>query len=261
MTSSSPTDRPVPGTGVVVRVVDAGEALDVELRGDLADPTPAAMDAVDDVLRASGVGEHPNLRLIADHPAGHELALPTELARRLRLHRTRDLLQLRRPLPVPTDDPCRDGAPPLDLQPFDPAVHAEAWLQTNNDAFATHPDQGGQTLEGLTAELAEPWVDLAGFLVAEDPEDRHRLIGSCWTKVHPATATDPALGEIYVIGVDPRHHGRGLGRTLVLAGLDHLAARGPSVGMLYVEADNHPALRLYERLGFSPHLLHRICSR
>ncbi|HKH50828.1 MAG TPA: GNAT family N-acetyltransferase, partial [Mycobacterium sp.] len=48
---------------------------------------------------------------------------------------------------------------------------------------------------------------------------------------------------------------RGLGATLTLAGLHHLAERlsdtthDPTV-MLYVEADNPAAVKTYQRLGF-----------
>lgn len=38
---------------------------------------------------------------------------------------------------------------------------------------------------------------------------------------------------------------------LTVAGLNHLAARGVSEVMLYVESDNTPARRLYGNLGFT----------
>jgi mycothiol synthase len=52
------------------------------------------------------------------------------------------------------------------------------------------------------------------------------------------------------VGVDPDAQGRGLGATLTLVGLHHLAERGADTVMLYVEADNGAAVKTYERLGF-----------
>lgn len=170
----------------------------------------------------------------------------------------RDLYQLRRPLPLEPADTSPEPEREPAVRPLRPGTGDEAaWVNLNNVAFADHPDQGHQSLATLHAQMAEPWFDPAGFLVL-DTDDGQGLAGFCWTKVHPPADREPSLGEIYVIGVAPSHHGRGLGGTLVRAGLDHLAHQGVGLGMLYVDADNLGALGLYAKLGFTRHHVRRV---
>ena len=185
------------------------------------------------------------LRLVAEAGGGHVhmwVPKPTEasdrLAEAIGLRRGRELHQLRRPLPA-------DDRSTIDVRPFVPGQDEPAWLEVNNRAFHWHPEQGGWDLETLRSREEQPWFDPAGFLLHERGG---KLAGFCWTKVH--ADHQPPLGEIYVVAVDPGFRGLGLGRELVLAGLDHLGDRGLTVGMLYVDADNAGALRLYEDLGF-----------
>lgn len=157
----------------------------------------------------------------------------------------RKLLQMRRPLtdlpPVAVPDGVRITTS------SGPADDAEL-LRVNNAAFAWHPEQGGWTEADIAERRGEPWFDPAGLFMAID-EHTGKLLGFHWTKVHSGD-----LGEVYIVGVDPGAQGRGLGATLTLVGLHHLA-RQLSQGeqqtvMLYVEADNSAAVKTYQRLGF-----------
>ena len=153
----------------------------------------------------------------------------------------RALLQMRRPLPLPVTEVSDHG---VALRTFRVGSDETAWLEVNNAAFQWHAEQGGWDLDVLRQREREPWFDPEGFLLHER---EGRLAAFCWTKVHPGT---PVVGEIYVIAVHPDFHGLGLGRALTVAGLRSLFAAGATEGMLYVDAGNHAAVRLYERLGF-----------
>jgi len=198
-----------------------------------AEVVGAALDVV-----ASEGGGHVHMWVPKPTPV-HD-AIATDVG----LQRGRELLQLRRPLPV--DEAHRSGAEPLAVRAFVVGQDEETWLEVNNRAFRHHPEQGGWDVETIRNREKQPWFDPDGFLLHEQDG---RLAGFCWTKVHKDV--DPPLGEIYVIGTDPDFEGQGLGRRLVLAGLDWLAGEGLTVGMLYVDATNKAAVHLYENLGFT----------
>jgi mycothiol synthase len=128
------------------------------------------------------------------------------------------------------------------------------WLRVNNLAFENHPEQGAWIESTLARRLQEPWFDPTIFVLAFDDVG---LAGFNWCKIHPAHDGEPALGEIWVIGVDPRLAGRGLGRPLAVEGLARMHARGVATGSLFTNADNERAVRLYRSLGFTVHRIDR----
>jgi mycothiol synthase len=159
----------------------------------------------------------------------------------------RALYEMRVPLPITAAPPSPDG---ITLRPFEPGRDDAAWLRVNNRAFAGHAEQGGWTEATLRGRMSEPWFDPSAFLLAFDADG---LAGSNWLKWHAPRGGDPALGEIYVIAVDPRMQGTGLGRWLAVEGLQRMYERGAAAGMLFVAADNEGALALYQSLGFVVH--------
>ena len=96
------------------------------------------------------------------------------------------------------------------MRDFEPGRDEAAWLVVNNRAFENHPDQGDWIEATLARREAEPWFDPSIFVLAFDDEG---LAGYNWCKIHPARGRRPALGEIFVIGIDPRMTGKGLGRA------------------------------------------------
>jgi mycothiol synthase len=156
---------------------------------------------------------------------------------------------MRRPLDGVDPDPHPELPPGVTVSAFRPGADEDAWLHVNARAFAAHPEQGRWTREDLALREAEAWFDPAGFFLAWRGE---QLLGSHWTKVHPAGDVGPdPIGEVYVLGIDPDAQGMRLGRALTDLGLAHLRARGLSHVLLYVEEDNTAAVSLYERSGFT----------
>ncbi|GAA1839147.1 mycothiol synthase [Pseudonocardia ailaonensis] len=179
-----------------------------------------------------------------------DLPAAAALAESRELRRVRVLWQMRR-TPAAGELPPVTVPEGVTIRPFVVGQDEAEFLRVNNAAFDWHPEQGGWTDTEVREREAEDWFDPAGFLLATDAAGT--LLGYHWTKVHPPTAAEPSMGEVYVLGVDPAAHGRGLGNVLTLAGLHHLADRGLDTVLLYVESDNAPAVRVYEKLGFAVH--------
>jgi ribosomal protein S18 acetylase RimI-like enzyme len=81
-------------------------------------------------------------------------------------------------------------------------------------------------------------------LVTESPDGQFASFCIIWP--------DPVnhVGLFEPVGAQAAFQGQGLGKAVVLAGLEKLCAWGMDRAMVCVEHDNHPAERLYQSVGF-----------
>jgi len=137
----------------------------------------------------------------------------------------------------------------------------QQWLKANNEAFSWHPEQGGWDMERLHRGMEPAWFDEKDVIffwdVPANAEETTKestektlpnMAGFHWTKWHDET--EEGFGEVYVVGLADAYRGRRLGGPLLNAGLERMAEKGADRVILYVEADNGPAVKAYERLGF-----------
>lgn len=123
-------------------------------------------------------------------------------------------------------------------------------LAINREAFAGHREAASLDEPEFHRLLGHRGLGSEGFLVAEEDGE---IIGFCWTRVH-----ENRDGEIFRIAASPARQGRGLGRSLVLAGFEYLS-RQPGVrrGTLWVDRANMRAVALYEGLGMAQDSVNR----
>lgn len=167
------------------------------------------------------------------------------VAQQLGLIRNRELAHMRKDLSnmeIYVKDPH--------IESFQIAKDEQALIDSNNRAFKHHPEQGNWDLAILQQKQQQPWFDPKGLLLYKKEK---QLGGFCWMKIDNFLFQTYSIGEIYILGVDPGFQGKGVGKTLIKAGLNWLKEHGVSIATLYVDIENKRAIALYESLGFTHH--------
>ena len=176
----------------------------------------------------------------------HRTSLDAALAD-ARFTRVRELAHYSVALPL---EQPRDARP---TRMFDSSDVADV-ISVNRSAFSFHREAASLDETELRRLMTQEGMGSDGFLLMEEDE---RIVGFCWTRVH-----SNGDGEIFRIAVAPEVQGRGLGRSLVLAGFDHLARQsGVSRGTLWVDLSHEGAVALYRDIGMSQMYVNREFER
>jgi len=235
---------------------DAGELIGYGIRAKQGE-RHAAEFLIDPDHRGQGLGERLLTIILAEQPEAwcwshgdHPAA--ARLADKHGLSRDRVLYQMRTDADLGPDDlPATRTPEGVEIRSFAPGDE-DGWLSVNNAAFDWHPEQGSQTRADIDAIVTADDFDPESVVIAERDGE---IIGFHQIKLTD-TQTEGRLGEVYVVGVDPHVHAKGVGRALTVEGMRRMLAAGARVVELYVESDNAPALNLYERLGFHVAVAH-----
>lgn len=216
----------------------------------------AAELVVDPAHRGGGIGRALFERLLTtarrdgterfDVWAHHADAAATGLATAYSMRVSRQLWQMA--LQLDSVTPRHRSTQPPDgvrLRTFLTDADEGRLLAVIRDAFAKHPENGAFDAEDLAARAALPWFDPSTILLAED-ETSGEPLGAHWMKLE----VERAVGEVYMLGVVASAQGRGVGRLLLLEGLNEMRRRGVALSFLYVDADSVGAVELYRSAGF-----------
>lgn len=141
--------------------------------------------------------------------------------------------------------------PGFSVRTFVPGQDEEVFMQVRNVSFAEHYGSSQRTPEEIREMTTQPNFRPEGLFFAFDGD---KVAGFCLTAIHPdeCERRGEGVGHIDLLGTVPEARGRGVGRALLLTGIEYLRREVPIVE-LDVEGKNSSALALYKSVGFREH--------
>lgn len=109
----------------------------------------------------------------------------------------------------------------------------------------TPPQMTSETQPKASETAEAEWREVIRSFTADEQERLERLVGYI-KAMHTRMMPDPHA-QLLVIGVEPAHHGRGLGSALIAPTLARWTAAGIPC---YLDTANVDNVRFYERHGF-----------
>lgn len=177
-----------------------------------------------------------------------------ELLEKFGLKCDRYFFRMERSLLEPIESPQFPSG--LSLTHMHPETDKVAWLEMLNEVFLDHWNHHPVTLEVLEHwqqdSNYQPELDL--IAVTEDGS----FAGFCFCNILPEyiERIGKKVGFIEILGTRRNFRRTGLGKAMLLAGLQKLKDSGMEIVRLGVDAENPSgALRLYESVGFTKQVI------
>ena len=122
-----------------------------------------------------------------------------------------------------------------------------------DDCFWDHWGEGEHRLEDTQYAVNLPEFDRELLLIAER---EGQALGYCWSWLAPVRARVTGDNCAYIgdLGVRASFRHQGVGRALLLRSLARISAKGAVAAELDMDGPNEKARRLYESVGFVPHI-------
>jgi mycothiol synthase len=176
---------------------------------------------------------------------GQDNAAAAQALPRLGFHIVRRFLELRLHLAqalLPAGLP--DGYTSQHLSPGEEDILTRLQNRCFADTWGYNPN----TVEEITYTLnLSDRSPRDVILICQEDE----IVGYCWTQVNcPADIAAEQHGRIFMLGVDPDHRGKGIGKIALRAGLGYLRDHGVDIAELTVDSENQAAYSVYRWAGF-----------
>jgi mycothiol synthase len=139
--------------------------------------------------------------------------------------------------------------PGVSVRTFVPGADDVSVHELGEAALGDIPGNLPRSLEAWrAAHVTKEGFDPSLWLLHED--------GAGLAAVALCERRDGGVGFVDYLAVAARSRGRGLGRAMLLHGLEALRAEGLTAAELFVQAENASATRLYESIGMRPVATH-----
>lgn len=127
----------------------------------------------------------------------------------------------------------------------------EAWVEMYNQTFIDHWNHHVLTVERVKFELTQPNYRPELDLIAIAPDGKFAAFCHCEIRPEENARSGRNEGWIVTLGTRRGFRKQGMGRAMLLAGMQRLKAAGVEIVKLGVDTENPSgALRLYESVGF-----------